>query len=365
MPKKLARAARVAVNECLGVREGETALIVTNPEKDVSAISMAVYGAILEAGGVPTLIYQQKKTQLDFAESAVLKAIASNPDIVISLSKEKLGKDKEHLAQPILDKYDHVFNYLLGEKKMRSFWSPSVTVEMFAKTVPIDYTWMRKCCTAVKAKIDEATEVRVTAPGGTDVMIGVKGREARSDDGNFSKPGTGGNLPCGEVFVSPELGTASGTIVFDGCLSTAKGESVVPHKPVTVLARGGFITEVVGNHEDAQRLSDDIESGKSKPFEMAKEGKLTKAQAEEYAKNAAHIGELGIGLNPATKIVGNMLEDEKVYKTCHFAIGSNYDDDANALIHLDCLVWYPTITVVYADGREEVIMKDGIVEPIL
>ena len=48
-----------------------------------------------------------------------------------------------------------------------------------------------------------------------------------------------------------------------------------------------------------------------------------------------------------------MLEDEKVFKTCHIAIGSNYDDDAKALIHLDGLVKNPTIVVRDARGRED------------
>ena len=59
-------------------------------------------------------------------------------------------------------------------------------------------------------------------------------------------------------------------------------------------------------------------------------------------------------------ITGNMLGDEKVYKTCHFAIGSNYDDDAEALIHLDGLVSDPTVVAVMEDGSEEFITRDGV-----
>jgi leucyl aminopeptidase (aminopeptidase T) len=54
-----------------------------------------------------------------------------------------------------------------------------------------------------------------------------------------------------------------------------------------------------------------------------------------------------------------MLEDEKAFRTCHFAIGHNYDEDAPALIHLDGLVSEPTIVVVSAKGKETVIEKDG------
>jgi leucyl aminopeptidase (aminopeptidase T) len=83
-----------------------------------------------------------------------------------------------------------------------------------------------------------------------------------------------------------------------------------------------------------------------------------------YRKNARNIGELGIGLNPQAKISGNMLEDEKAFKTCHFAIGHNYDEDAPSLIHLDGLVKLPTIAAIMPDGSERRIETDGNLEDI-
>jgi leucyl aminopeptidase (aminopeptidase T) len=92
---------------------------------------------------------------------------------------------------------------------------------------------------------------------------------------------------------------------------------------------------------------------------MGSEGKLKASAVEGYVRNARSIGELGVGLNRKAKIVANMLEDEKVYGTCHFAVGSNYDGDADALIHLDGLVKRPTITTINKGGREDDIMVDG------
>jgi len=54
-----------------------------------------------------------------------------------------------------------------------------------------------------------------------------------------------------------------------------------------------------------------------------------------------------------------MLEDEKAFRTCHFAIGHNYDEDAPALIHLDGLVMEPTIVAIMANGRNVVIEEAG------
>lgn len=54
-----------------------------------------------------------------------------------------------------------------------------------------------------------------------------------------------------------------------------------------------------------------------------------------------------------------MLEDEKVLGTIHFAIGSNYDEDAPALIHLDGLVKLPTVVLLMPTGEEITIMEHG------
>ena len=94
------------------------------------------------------------------------------------------------------------------------------------------------------------------------------------------------------------------------------------------------------------------------PTLKQKEGKLPERQGSVYRRNARNIGEFGIGLNPAAVITGNMLEDEKAFHTCHFAIGENYDNDAPALIHLDGIVREPTIKIAYEDGSMQTILQN-------
>ena len=156
--EELKTAANVAINEVLGTQKNEKVLIITNPEKDVQSISMALYDAVLEVGALPVLIFQPVKSQLDFAEDSVISAIESNPDIILSISEQKLGKDKKALKNPykVGDKeYDNTFHYLLNEKKTRSFWSPSVTASMFVETVPIDYAKLRETCKGIKDELDK------------------------------------------------------------------------------------------------------------------------------------------------------------------------------------------------------------------
>jgi len=229
---------------------------------------------------------------------------------------------------------------------------------MFRRTAGIDYKLLQRRCEAIMKALTGAETIRVTSPGGTDVTVPVSGRKPMSDDGDFTSGGKGGNIPAGEVFISPLPGKSEGVIVFDGSISLTGGD-MIAEKPVRVVYKDGFISEISGGKE-ADLLRSSIEMGERKAREFAAEGKLTKEEGESYARNARGLGELGIGLNPQAEIRGNMLEDEKAFHTCHFAIGSNYDNDAEAMIHLDCLVRNPTITVTYPDGTNVVIEKDGI-----
>jgi leucyl aminopeptidase (aminopeptidase T) len=354
-------AARIAIGGVLKVQPGEQVLIITNPKEDVETISRALYNAALDRGASPALVFQPVKTQFDFAEPAVIAAFQAKPQVVISVSAEKLGKDKRGIAAPYKyeeTEYDHIFHLqLYGEKSCRSFWSPGTTLESFGRTVAIDYAELARRCAAINVVLTAAESVHVSAPGGTDITLGLKGREAKADDGDFSLPGRGGNLPAGESFISPENGAAEGLIVFDGSISLHRGDMII-REPVRCRVKGGYVTDISGGVE-AAALLETVTMAEKDALDYEKAGRLPGGQGEVYRRNARNIGELGIGLNPKARITGGMLEDEKAFRTCHFAVGHNYDSDAPALIHLDGLVREPTITAYGADGSSVVIERQG------
>ncbi|MBN1646738.1 MAG: aminopeptidase [Spirochaetales bacterium] len=359
----LNRAAAVAVNSCLKVKSGERILIITNPEADVQIISQALYDACIKAGASPVLAVQPAKTQFDCCEDTVIAAIKANPEIIVSLSHQKLGKDREAQKKPYIvegKKIDSTFHYLLETKKCRGFWSPSISLAQFIRTVPVDYSRMKSEAAYLKERLDAAVAARIRCPAGTDLYIGLAGRTAFVDDGDYSKAGDGGNLPAGETYISPRLGTARGRIAFSGSIAVYDGV-IVPDGPVCAEVRDGFVQDVSGG-KDAGVLRESLERGRALAFEYAQQGILDPAAAEEYGRNAFSLGELGIGINPQAEITGNMLVDEKAYTTCHIAIGSNYDNDANALIHLDGLIRTPTVTLEYSDGSSCGLMRNGVLE---
>ncbi|HVP56469.1 MAG TPA: peptidase M17 [bacterium] len=359
---KLRHAAGVAIGEVLKARNGEKVLIVTNPESEVTAISMALYDAAVGAGAAPSLIFQAAKTQMDFADDAVIYAMRSEPEIIISVSHLKMGKDRFGIAKHYKvgkKSVDHIFNYLQAAKRIRGFWSPSVTVKMFEETVPINYARLDENCRKLRRVFEGAAEAHITSKLGTDLVLGFRGRKAFADDGDFSKPGRGGNLPAGEMYISPELGAGEGTLVFDGCISSDRGVIII-RRPIRATVKKNLITKITGGVE-ARMLQDTLDRARVNTGRFAQEGRIAKKDLPKYLENVCNLGELGIGLNERAKIVGNMLEDEKVFRTCHIAIGSNYDDDAKALIHLDGLVKHPTIRVRDSAGRERLVLKDGVI----
>ena len=72
--------------------------------------------------------------------------------------------------------------------------------------------------------------------------------------------------------------------------------------------------------------------------------------------NVFNIAELGIGTNHGAKIIGEVLEDEKVLGTAHIAIGTNISNGGRikAPVHLDGVFTKPTI---YVDGKK--IIENG------
>lgn len=366
--KKEQTPAQTVVNEVLRVKKGEHVLIIANPETNV--IAQDLYTASKEAGALPVLMFQSTKTHFDNAEPAVRAAIATAPEVCMSISAVKLGKDPDGIAHPYKtengEEYDNIFDFLMtGKKSMRAVWTPGITQDMFSRTADIDYKELARRCSELEKWYNNAVSVHVTASGGTDVTVPVKGRKGMSDNGDFSAPGSGGNIPAGEVFISPVVGIpgkcgTNGTIVYDGSMTFNNGDSLC-ETPITVKIIDGFVTDITGGAE-AKRLRETIEEAEKKAPEMEKDGKLPAGMGEIYKHNARNIGELGIGLNPAAQITGNMLEDEKAFRTCHFAIGENYDNDAPTLIHLDGVVRNPTITITYEDGSSRTILRDGVLQ---
>jgi len=146
-------------------------------------------------------------------------------------------------------------------------------------------------------------------------------------------------------------------MVFDGSIAAHEGEIIIL-EPIRCEVKGGFVTSVKGGAE-AKALLESLTRGEESALEMERKGVLAQGLGKVYAGNVRHLGELGIGLNPKAEITGRILEDEKAYRTCHIAIGKNYDGDAEALTHFDGMITEPSLELFFADGTRHLLLDKG------
>lgn len=189
--------------------------------------------------------------------------------------------------------------------------------------------YLRKKGNYIKGLLYGASRIRVLSKSGTNLSFSFNPEMTSLDDGIFLGKGRYGNLPAGEVETLPAEGTSNGIIVID-IMQAEKKEIFAQPKTILRVERGKVV-----------EITD-------------KDCKL--AKIFKKIKNSTNIAEFSIGINRKAKIIGNLLQDEKVYGTVHFAFGSNitYGGKVYSKIHLDAVIFKPTI---YADDK--LIMKDG------
>jgi aminopeptidase len=195
---------------------------------------------------------------------------------------------------------------------------PTITEEIFTRTVPVDYAELKREGTRLASLLTGASSARVTSPGGTDIVLSLEGRTGHSDDGNLAEAGAFGNLPAGEGYIAPVETVGTGTIVFDGSLAG-----------YGLLSEPARITVVDGRAESAE----------------GEAGEWLLRTLDSGGETGRSIAELGIGTNPAATLTGNILEDEKMIGTIHLAFGTSASlGGVNvSTVHIDGLVLSPRV----------------------
>jgi leucyl aminopeptidase (aminopeptidase T) len=306
------RSAEAAV-DCLAVgREDDVLVLCNDPQLAIADALVEVAGA--RARGARVLAFPEatrhgEEPPEDVA-AAMLEATAIFAPTTFSLS---------HTAA----------RQAATRRGVRIATMPGITEEMFRRTLPVDYGELKRAGGALAGLLSAASSCRVTSAGGTDVEMSLEGREGISDDGDISGVGAFGNLPAGEGFISPIETSAEGTIVFDGAL----GGYGLLDEPASVSVTGG---RIVAAHGPA--------------------GEWLLATLDAGGEHGRSIAELGIGTNPAARLTGNILEDEKALGTVHLAFGTSAGiGGVNwSSVHIDGLVLRPS---VWLDGRP--LMEDG------
>jgi leucyl aminopeptidase (aminopeptidase T) len=309
----LERAVHAVINDCLGVREGEEVLVVCNPA--TVGLGERLRGEAGRAGADGVLVMMGERATHGTEPPAAVAAAMRAADVVLAPTRQSLS----HTAA----------RREATEAGARIATLPEVNEEMLARVMSADMEGLRRKGEALAAALSAGAEARVTCGRGSDLRLGLEGREGLPDAGDLRESGAFGNLPCGEGFIAPVEGTAEGTLVVDG---TIAGIGRV-EAPTTLTVEGGHLTAAEG--PTGVRL-----------LEL-----LT-----PHGPDATNVAELGIGTNEKAKLTGDLLEDEKLLGSAHVAFGASaaIGGTVQVPVHIDCVVLRPTVAV---DGEE--IVRDG------
>lgn len=216
--------------------------------------------------------------------------------------------------------------------------APGITKEMLIfGAMQIDHEKIRENAKRLMKTLDDAEWITITTPKGTNLKLNVKNRYFQTDV--EIKPGKLGNLPTGEVWCAPIENSGEGMIIVDGSIG-----DIGPIKEIMKI---------------------DVKKGKIVDLECKDIALLsTIKKLISVDEMASVVGELGIGLNPKARLTGNIVEAEKASGTAHIGFGYNVITSKgknNSVTHRDFLFYKPTIKVKYKDGKEKVVIQDGII----
>jgi leucyl aminopeptidase (aminopeptidase T) len=304
----LDRAVRAVVRDCLGISEGEEVLVVCNPATHELGERMRSEAGEAGADAVLAVIAERASHAAE-PPRTVAEAMAT-ADVVLAPTVQSLS----HTAA----------RKRASEAGARIATLPGVTEEMLARVMSADMGGLRRKGRAVAEALDAAKEATLTCPNGSELWLGLEGREAIPDAGELTAPGAFGNLPCGEGFISPA--NAHGTLVIDGSMA---GVGLVD-EPVELVVEAGHLTSARGG-----------------------QGMAFMELLTAHGEDGTNVAELGIGTNERAKLTGNILEDEKILGTAHVAFGASaaIGGTVQVPVHLDAVVMRPTVEL---DGEATV-----------
>jgi 2,5-dihydroxypyridine 5,6-dioxygenase len=139
-------------------------------------------------------------------------------------------------------------------------------------------------------RLRAARELRVTSPGGTDLVISLAGATCGGNWGYTTRPGTMTHWPGGLALAFPAAGSVNGTLVLaEGDVNLTFKRYL--EKPVTLRIENDYVTRIEGSGTDADLMRSYIA-----------------AWGDQEAYAVSHVG---YGLNPRARWDSMALYDKR------------------------------------------------------
>jgi leucyl aminopeptidase (aminopeptidase T) len=300
------------VATCLAVKSGEKAVVVA--DGNTRAVGEALFEAALgaDAEAVLALIPPLKRAGEEPPEP--LARMMADCDVVILATSHSMT----HTAA----------RRTANRAGARVASLPGVTEDMLVDgALTADYLEIQRAMRRLERRLRNAKSVRVTSAAGTDVAFDVTRRDwITGDTGVCHRRSETTTLPGGEIFVAPLEGTADGRLAIDVWFLDRLAE------PVTVVVKEGYASKVTGAAHAVHEMNRGGRDGRA-------------------------FGTVGIGLNPAARTTGGLLEVEKSLGSVHVVFGDNtaYGGTIRCGVRVDAIFAKATVSV---DGKH--VLERGV-----
>jgi 2,5-dihydroxypyridine 5,6-dioxygenase len=311
------RGARTILDDCTSLKPGEKVLVVTDTE-------------LVEIGRVLAAATYERDAEPVVAVIAPREMDGQEPPEPVAEAMKR--------ADVVLAPVSRSITHTRAVKEAAGAGARILVMTAFTERMMIsggieaDFRAQRPVCERLAGLFTEAGMARLTTPVGTDLSMDIEGRRGNALTCVVDRPGMFSPVPNIEANVSPVEGSSEGAIVVDASIPYI-GIGLL-REPVRMTVERGFVTDIRGGQQ-ADALRRDLE--------------------EKDDQNVYNIAELGVGLNPKSRMSGVMLDDEGVLGSAHIGIGTSITlgGAVKAAVHYDLVLWRPTIEL---DG-EAVIEK--------
>jgi len=306
----MSEGAKTAVTVCMGVKSSDSVLVITDEGK--KEIGEALFRAAMEITPNVLLVVMPETSQHGAEPIKRVRELMKTADVIFA---------------PTTHSITHTRARRMATKAgARIATMPGITNEMMSRGgMTADFKEIRSRIKKVHSSIKNKKKVYITSNEGTNLEFSIERRKwVLEDTGICRKKGSFTNLPAGEIFIAPVEGSANGKLVVDGSFSN------ILEKPITITIEDGFATKFAGkDHKE-------IESLITEASEKLKDPKI-----------AYNVAKFGMGMNPKSRIIGNILEDEKTLGTIHIGFGGNFTmgGKVHAGVQTEGIVRSPTVHV--------------------
>lgn len=314
---EVARTAHRVIADYMAVKQGEFVVIVVD-DRTSPSIWQALAGQTYAVGGLPVVTMMAALAKSGMEPPAPIAAAMCKASVVVAAASRSMyhieAKNQAKLAGA-----RGVFN------------APYLEDGWIDGAMTADFLEIRKQAERLRDRLARGKRAKVTTPAGTEVTMVIEGRKPVGWlTGVCRNPGEVSAFPGGEVSLPPLEGTTEGRIVLEHIMTDIGrlGE------PIVLTVKEGECVKIDGGVE-ARALVAHIDG----------------------VKNATNIAELGIGLNPKSRLTGGITEVKKRLGTAHMALGDSaagYGGAVTSDVHLDGMLLNVRIEI---DG--EVIVENG------